>query len=78
MSNKQEFTFPYGGMGCFECACLLRTAREVVQNKIKLSEGLEGYQGSEELWDQDPGGRKAQRDKPGIWCCLLCKSTCPF
>lgn len=48
MSNKGECTFPYGGMGWFKCTFLLRTVQEVRQNKT-LSEGLEGYQGSEEL-----------------------------
>lgn len=59
MSNKGEFTFPYGEMGYFKCTCPLRTAREVVQNKIKLSEGLEGYQRSEESWDQNPGEKES-------------------
>lgn len=58
VSNKGEFTFPYGGMDCFKCTCQPRTAQKV-QNKIKLSEGLEGYQGSEELWDQDPGEKES-------------------
>lgn len=59
MSNKGVFTFPYGGMGYFICTCLLRTPREVDQNKMKLSEGLEDYQGSEELWDQNPGEQES-------------------
>lgn len=79
LGNMGQNGTEVGGMGSFKCTCLLRTAREVEQwQEQKLPEGPEGYQSSEEWWDQCLGGKAGQGGGPGIWWWWFPRGICRF